>query len=93
MENEPLLDTITNLQISKHFYKTMYNTADNLDEMLLNSPMQYQEAFDRDMQLNGWSFLNFSLSSSREIITTFNYFINGRFPADDKRYKSRFYSN
>ena len=40
------------------------------------------------MQLNGWSVLNFSLSSSREIITAFDYFINGRFPADDRMHNS-----
>ena len=47
-----MYETIINLQISKHFYNTTYNTnTDNLQEMILSSPMQYQEAVGRDMQL------------------------------------------
>ena len=47
----------------------MYNAvAENLQEMILNSRMYYQEALDRDMKFNGWPFVIFSLSSGREII-------------------------
>ena len=82
--NKLLLDTISNLQICKIFYNNMHNAiADNLQEMILASPVQNQEV--RDMQLYGWSFFNFSQSSSREILKAFDYFhfINGRFLADD----------
>ena len=72
-ENELLLDTIINLKISKHLYNIVYNTvADNLQEIIPNSPMQYQEALNKDMQSNGWSFLSFSLSSSQETIRAFD---------------------
>ena len=39
LENELLLDVIRNLQIFKHLYKPMYNSAtDNLQEMILSGP-------------------------------------------------------
>ena len=82
VENELLTNIIGDFQISKHFQSTMYNTgAENTQGIILNSPMQYQEALDRDMQLNRLLFSNFSSSSSREIIRTLDYFyyINGRF--------------
>ena len=52
--------------------------------MIINSLFQYQKALDRDMQLDNWCFLNFSLISSEEIINIFCYFyyINRRFSAD-----------
>ena len=64
----------------------MYNTiADNLQEMILESPIQYQEVFDRYKQLNDWSFLIISQNNSTEMIKAFDYFyyINGRFPVED----------
>lgn len=70
----------------QHFYNTMYKTvADNLGEMILNSPMQYQAGLNRDLKLNNWSFLSFSWSSSWEIIRAFHYFyfLNRRFPAEN----------
>ena len=68
-ENEVLLDTTTNLQICKHFYNTLYNTVgDNLQELILSSPMLYRDAIVRDMQLNGWIYLNLEESKSREIM-------------------------
>ena len=48
-ENKLLLNTITNLRISKYFYNRRYNKVeDNLQEMILNSQMRYQEALDND---------------------------------------------
>ena len=39
LENELLLDVICNLQIFKHLYNSMYNSAtDNLQEMILSGP-------------------------------------------------------
>ena len=64
----------------------MYNTiADNLQEMILESPIQYQEVFDRYKQLNDWSFLIISQNNSTEMIKAFeySYYINGRFPVVD----------
>ena len=73
--NKLLLDTISNLQICKIFYNNMHNAiAENLQEMILASPMQNQEVLD--MQLYGWSFFNFSQSSSRETLKAFDYFIS-----------------
>ena len=75
LENELLLDVISNLQICKHFYKTLYNsTAGNLRKMILSSPFSYMQSVDKDIQLNDWSFLNFSENVSREIMKTFDYF-------------------
>ena len=51
--------------------------------MVLNTPTQYKKCWI-DMQLNDWSFLDFSLSSSQKIIKAFDsfYHLNSRFPAD-----------
>ena len=75
-ENELLIDTITNFQICKQLYSTLYNSVgDNLQKMLVNTPMQYQEATSRDMQLNSWIFLNFKEHlSCIEVMTSYNYF-------------------
>ena len=86
LENELLLDVICNLQIFKHLYNSMYNSAtDNLQEMILSGPFSYMKSVDKDKKLNGWSFLNFSESSSREIMKAFNcfYYIKGRFRTDN----------
>ena len=64
----------------------MFNKiADNLQEMILATPMQYQKVVVKAMQLNSCSFLKFSKSTSREILKDFDYFsyIDGRFPAHD----------
>ena len=55
-ENDLQIDTITNLQICKHFYGTIYKTGiDNLQEMLVNSQLQYQNAIDPMDSLNCWT--------------------------------------
>ena len=74
------------MTISKYFYNNLYNTVgDKLQEFLVNSPMSYREAINKDMQLNGWLFLNFEeQTNSQEITRAFDYllYINGHFLAD-----------
>lgn len=79
--------TIANLQIFKTFYNTLCNmVGDNLQEMILNSAMQFRDAINRHLQLNWWFFLDFAESNSKEIMKAFDYFfhINGRFPVDEE---------
>ena len=57
-ENDLLIDTITNLQIFKQFFSTLYKViGDNLLEVFVNTPMQYKEAIDRDILNNCCFFL------------------------------------
>ena len=60
--------------------------GDNLQEMILNSAMQFRDAINRHLQLNWWFFLDFAESNSKEIMKAFDYFfhINGRFPVDEE---------
>ena len=47
--------------------------------------MQFIDSIDRDMQLNGWTCLNFAESKDREVMKAYDYlhYINGRFLGDD----------
>ena len=65
-----MIDANINLTISKYFYNNLYNTVgDKLQEFLVNSPMSYREAINKDMQLNGWLFLNFEeQTNSQELL-------------------------
>ena len=57
-ENDLLIDTITNLQIFKQFFSTLYKViGDSLLEVFVNTPMQYKEAIDRDILNNCFFFL------------------------------------
>ena len=54
---------------------------DNLQEMILSSPMQFTDAINCHIQLNGWVFLDFAESNSKEIMKAFDY---GRFSANNE---------
>ena len=92
-ENDLLIDTITNLQIFKQFFSTLYKViGDNLLEVFVNTPMQYKEAIDRDILNHCFFFFNFKkLLSSVEVMKAYNYFyyVNRIFPSrfqnDSKR--------
>lgn len=86
-EKKLLFYTISNLQIYKKFYNTLFNMVrDNLQEMILSSPMQFTDAIDCHIQLNGWVFLDFAESKSREIMKDCGYFyhIYGCFSANNE---------
>lgn len=54
LEWELLSNVVSNLQICKHFYYTLYNSAtDNFREMILSEPYSYFKAINEDIKLDG----------------------------------------
>ena len=59
LEGELLPDIVSNLQICKYFYNTLYNSvADNFREMILSGHYFYIQSINEDAKLNGWSLVN-----------------------------------
>lgn len=88
LEWELLSNVVSNLQICKHFYYTLYNSAtDNFREMILSEPYSYFKAINKDIKLDGCrlvDILDYSDSKKLMKFTDYFYYISGRFPPENE---------